>query len=90
MAKKTLKNRPKQSNAIISNDTATTGTTVNATTATNTNLPTITMQTNAHTPAETRQTFSKFIVIAPITNIADFLKLAATKPDGENLIELWE
>jgi hypothetical protein len=92
MAKKTLKNRPKQptsSNTTISRDTTPTET-ATAAIDVNTDLPTITTQTNTSTPAETRQTFSKFIAVAPITNIAHFLKLAATKPDSENLIELWE
>ena len=89
MAKKNTKNRLRQPNVTVSDDTTATDAT---TTITDSNLPTNTPQSDARLPAETCVTFATFIAVATMGDITEFLQLAATRNElgGENLVNLWE
>ena len=82
MGRKSSK-QPKQPNAASLSDTTIT------TAVTTISKPTSTSLDDVHAPAETRLTFFTFITNATAQNIREFLKLAATTPEGENLMHLW-
>ena len=90
MGKKGLKKQPKQPNAANYGDPATAqGITPSLITSITTNQPTSTSQVDSHAPATTRISFFDFITLATTKDIKEFLKLASTTPEGENLGYLW-
>ena len=90
MGKKGLKKQPKQPNAANYGDPATAqGITPSLITSITTDQPTSTSQVDSHAPATTRISFFDFITLATTKDIKEFLKLASTTPEGENLGYLW-
>jgi hypothetical protein len=82
MAKKSSKNQPKRPTmANLDNE---------AQPATKTATPADTSHVNEHAPAATRLSFFNFVTIATTKDIKEFLELAATTLEGENLLYLWE
>ena len=84
MAKKKSKQQPEQQTANISNPKT------EPTAATSLSQPADTSQVDTQVPAAaTRLQFFDFITLAATDDIKEFLKLASTKPEGENLATLW-
>jgi hypothetical protein len=85
MAKKSAKNRPKQPTTANFDDAA-----VKEVTATHTTPLASTPQVDAHAPATTRLSFFNFITVATTKDIENFLELADTTQESDNLRYLWE
>jgi hypothetical protein len=80
MAKKSSKHQSKPANATNFSDTATVPTT---------SQQADTSQVDTQVLAATQLQFFDFITLAATDDVKEFLKLASTKPEGENLVTLW-
>jgi hypothetical protein len=81
MAKKKSNQQPKQPNAADVGDSAT-GQIISQ--------PANTSQDDVHTPATTRLSFFNFITVANTEEIKNFLELADTTQESDNLRYIWE